>query len=419
MNIAIIGNGGREHAICQKIAESSKVKNVYSIPGNGGTSKISKNIDIDYLDFNKLYKVIVKNKIDFVIVGPEQPLIKGIVDFLKKRRVKVFGPSKYAAQLEGSKSFVKKICKKNKIPTASFKICKKISEVKKFLQSNKFPLVVKADGIAAGKGVMICKKQKEVLNFSEQIFKGKFKSSKKLILEEFIEGEELSYFSIVDKNKITFLGSAQDHKRVGENETGLNTGGMGAYSPAPILTKPLEKKILNKIIKPTIKFLKKKKKPYTGFLYTGLMIKNKNPYLIEYNVRMGDPECQVILPRLKNDLLNLLLASENNTLKKIKIKWKKEKCMTIVLCAKGYPGEYKKNLSLEQLDHLKIFEKMHIFHAGTKKLNGKIFSNGGRVLNFTMLGNSFLNIRSKILKKMRTFNWKHGFFRKDIGWRIL
>ena len=186
------------------------------------------------------------------------------------------------------------------------------------------PLVVKADGIAAGKGVMICKKTKKVLNFSEQIFKGRFKSSKKLILEEFIEGEELSYFSIVDKNKITFLGSAQDHKRVGENETGLNTGGMGAYSPAPILTKPLEKKILNKIIKPTIKFLKKKK-PYSGFLYTGLMIKNKNPYLIEYNVRMGDPECQVILPRLKNDLLNLLLASENNTLKKIKIKWKKEK----------------------------------------------------------------------------------------------
>ena len=290
MNIALIGGGGREHALCQKIYQSKLSKKIICIPGNAGTAKIAKNIELNFLNFKKLLKTIKLHKIDLVIVGPEEPLVKGIVDFLTKHKVKVFGPNEYSAKLEGSKAFMKSICKKYKIPTAQFKICKNNRDVIKFLKNSKLPLVVKADGLAAGKGVAICKTKIEVLNFANEIFKGKFKSSKKLILEEFLEGEEASYFLIVDKKSFKFFGSAQDHKRGGEKDRGPNTGGMGAYSPAPIINKKLEKKIIKKIINPTLFALKKRKKPYTGFLYVGLMIKNNEPYLIEFNVRMGDTE---------------------------------------------------------------------------------------------------------------------------------
>jgi len=305
MNIALIGSGGREHALCQKIYQSKLSKNIICIPGNAGTSKIAKNININFLNFKNLLRTIKSNKIDLVIVGPEEPLVKGLVDFLNKNKIKVFGPNKYAAKLEGSKAFMKSICKKYKIPTAQFKICTNRKSVNNFLKTCKMPLVVKADGLAAGKGVAICKSKKQVISFSNEIFQGKFKSSKKLVLEEFLEGEEASYFLIVDKKGYKFFGSAQDHKRVGENDKGPNTGGMGAYSPAPIINKNLEKKIINKIVNPTLIALKKKRKPYTGFLYVGLMIKNNEPYLIEYNIRMGDPECQVILPRLNTDILKI------------------------------------------------------------------------------------------------------------------
>jgi phosphoribosylamine--glycine ligase len=249
-------------------------------------------------------------------------------------------------------------------------------------------------------------------------FLGKFKSSKKLVLEEFLEGEEVSYFLIVDKNYFSFIGSAQDHKRVGENETGPNTGGMGAYSPAPIINKNLESKIINKIVRPTLQALKVKNHPYTGFLYVGLMIKNNEPYLIEYNVRMGDPECQVIMPRLKTDLVKLLKASVDNKLSKVKIKWRQKKCMTIVLCAKGYPT---KNITNNQIDlkATRLSKYSFIFHASTKIKNNLLFSNGGRVLNIVALGNSFLNIRNQIIKILKSINWKHGFFRSDIGWRVV
>ena len=418
MNIALIGSGGREHALCQKIYDSNIVNKIYCIPGNSGTGFIAKNLNIDFLNFSKLLSVIKLYNIDLVVVGPELPLVKGIVDFLRKKGVKVFGPDKYAAQLEGSKSFMKSLCKKYKIPTAGFKICKKIKDVKKFLSQHKFPIVVKANGLASGKGVVICQSRKEVEKFSKEIFLGKFKSSKKLVLEEFLEGEEASYFLIVDKNNFSFIGSAQDHKRVGENETGPNTGGMGAYSPAPIINKNLEKKIINKIIKPTLDALKLKKHPYTGFLYAGLMIKNNEPYLIEYNVRMGDPECQVIMPRLKTDLVQLLNASVENKLKKVKIKWIKNKCMTTVLCAKGYPN---KNIINQKVDlkHIKLNKKSFIFHAGTKIKNGLLFSNGGRVLNIVVLGNSFIQIRNQIHKIIKIINWSYGFFRRDIGWRVI
>ena len=419
MNIALIGSGGREHALCQKIYQSKLSKNIICIPGNAGTSTIAKNININFLNFKNLLRTIKSNKIDLVIVGPEEPLVKGLVDFLNKNKIKVFGPNKYAAKLEGSKAFMKSICKKYKIPTAQFKICTDRKSVNNFLKTCKMPLVVKADGLAAGKGVAICKSKKQVISFSNEIFQGKFKSSKKLVLEEFLEGEEASYFLIVDKKGYKFFGSAQDHKRVGENDKGPNTGGMGAYSPAPIIKKNLEKKIINKIVNPTLIALKKKRKPYTGFLYVGLMIKNNEPYLIEYNIRMGDPECQVILPRLNTDILKIFNNVLKNKIKKTKISWKKSKCMTIVICSKGYPRKYKNNKVIKNIKKIKLKKNSFIFHAGTKIINNELLSNGGRVLNITSTGKKFLEIRKNIFRIIKKLNWKDGFFRKDIGWRVI
>tara|TARA_Y100000389_G_scaffold4454_1_gene4219 strand:+ start:5298 stop:6563 length:1266 start_codon:yes stop_codon:yes gene_type:complete len=419
MNIGLIGSGGREHALCQKLYESKLSKKIVCFPGNAGTENIAENVRVDILNFNNLLKLIKYHKIDVVIVGPEEPLVKGLVDFLNKNKIKVFGPNKYASKLEGSKAFMKSLCKLNKIPTAKFKICKRNKQVIDFIKKSKFPLVVKADGLAAGKGVTICNSKKQVINISNKIFKGKFKSSKILVLEEFLKGEEASYFLIVDKNNFKFFGSAQDHKRVGENDKGPNTGGMGAYSPAPIINKGIENKIINKIVKPTLSALRRKGKPYTGFLYVGLMIVDNEPFLIEYNVRMGDPECQTILPRLKTDLLRIIVNALKNKLKHTKIIFEKKKSMTIVLCSKGYPGNYKKNRIIKHINQIKLTKSSFIYHAGTKLENNQILTNGGRVLNFTHTGLNFLNIRNKIIKLIKKLNWKDGFFRKDIGWKII
>ena len=419
MNIGLIGSGGREHALCQKLFKSRSSKKIFCFPGNAGTADLATNIDVDILNFNKIYKLIKFYKIDVVIIGPEEPLVKGLVDFLNKKKVKVFGPNKYASKLEGSKAFMKNLCKANKIPTANYKICRSLNHVKNFLKISKFPIVVKADGLAAGKGVTICKNKQAVLKISDEIFKGKFKSSKKVVLEEFLKGEEASYFLVVDKNDFKFFGTAQDHKRVGEKDRGPNTGGMGAYSPAPIINKEVENKIIEKIVKPTLTALKKKKQPYKGILYVGLMIKDNEPYLIEYNVRMGDPECQVILPRLKTDLVSIIKNTINDNLKNIKIKWRKEKSMTIVLCSKGYPGKYKKNIRINNLNDLKLRKNSFIFHAGTKFFENKIYSVGGRVLNITSIGNNLAKVRNDIIKIIKKINWKSGFFRKDIGWKII
>ena len=417
MNIGLIGSGGREHALCQKIHESKLIKKIICLPGNAGTAKIAKNIKVDILNFRKIHQLVQFHKIDLVIVGPEEPLVRGLVDYLRKKKIKVFGPNKFASRLEGSKAFMKKVCKSNNIPTANYKICKNKKDVLKFLKESKLPLVVKADGLAAGKGVTICSSKKKVLNISEEIFKGKFKSSKKIVLEEFLVGEEASYFVIADKKTFKFFGTAQDHKRVGENDTGPNTGGMGAYSPAKIINKDVEKKIINRIVKPTLRALKSKDKHYKGFLYVGLMIKNGDPFLIEFNVRMGDPECQVILPRLKTDIVEIFLNTVNNKLKNTIIKWRKEKSMTIVLCSKGYPGSYTKNKKIENIDKINLSKSDYLYHAGTKYSEGKLVSNGGRVLNFTSLGKDFFIIRKKIIHLIKKLNWKSGFFRKDIGWR--
>ena len=419
MNIGLIGSGGREHALCKKIHESKTTKKIYCFPGNAGTSKIAENVKVDILNFKEVLRLIKLKKINLVIIGPEEPLVRGLVDFLEKKKIKVFGPNKFSSKLEGSKAFMKQICKQNKIPTADFKICRNQLDVLHFIKRNKFPLVVKADGLAAGKGVTICKTKNQVLNISKEIFDGKFKSSNKVVLEEFLEGEEASYFLIVDKKNYKFFGTAQDHKRVGENDKGPNTGGMGAYSPAPIINSTLEKKIIKKIVEPTLQALKKKKSPYKGFLYVGLMIRNNEPYLIEYNIRMGDPECQVILPRLETDFLKIIDKAVNDNLKKLKIKWKKQKCMTIVLCSKGYPGKYEKNKLIQNIKKIKLNKNEFIFHAGTKSKNGKVYSNGGRVLNISSMGNNFKKIRENILKIIKKISWKSGFFRKDIGWKVI
>ena len=419
MNLAVLGSGGREHAICYKLKQSSKIKKLFCIPGNAGTKKIAKNIKADISNFDKLYQVIKKNKIELVIVGPEQPLVDGIVDYLNKKKVRVFGPDKYASQLEGSKAFMKNLCRKHNIPTANFGIFDNFDDASEFIKKNGAPIVVKADGLAAGKGVSICTSVEEALKNTKEILDGKFKSSRRVVLEEFIEGEEISYFAIVDKNSYHFFGSAQDHKRVGENDTGPNTGGMGAYSPSALLTKELENKIKQKIIQPTLKAMKDLGHPYRGFLYAGLMINKDEPYLIEYNIRMGDPECQVIMMRLKTDLLEIIDSIINNKLNNIKIKWSKKNSITIVLCAKGYPLNYLKNSEIKNLSKIKLDDSNQIFHAGTYSKNNKIYSNGGRVLNITSCSESLVKARNNSLSNINKINWKDGFFRKDIGWKAI
>jgi phosphoribosylamine--glycine ligase len=389
------------------------------IPGNAGTQKIAENIKEDISNFDILYKIIKERKIDIVIVGPEQPLVDGIVDYLDKKKIRVFGPDKFASQLEGSKSFMKDLCKKHNIPTAKFGVFSNLNEALGFINSNGVPIVVKADGLAAGKGVTICKSIDEAIKSTKEILEGKFKSSKKVVLEEFLEGEELSYFAIVDKNSYHFFGSAQDHKRVGEGDVGLNTGGMGAYSPAKLLTSQLEEKIKKKIIEPTLMAMNKLGHPYKGFLYAGLMIDKGEPYLIEYNIRMGDPECQVLMMRLETDLLEVIDCLTQDKLNNLKIKWNKNSCITIVLCAKGYPNNYIKNSEIKNLSSIISDKNNQIFHAGTYKKNNKIFSNGGRVLNITSVAENLSKARDQSLMNLKKINWTDGFFRKDIGWKAI
>ena len=419
MNLVVIGSGGREHAICYKLKQSPKIKKLICIPGNAGTQKIAENIKEDISNFDTLYQIIKKQNIDIVIIGPEQPLVEGLVDYLSEKRVKVFGPDKFAAQLEGSKSFMKNLCKKNSIPTANFGTFNNFVDASNFIKKNGTPIVVKADGLAAGKGVSVCTSMGEALKNTKEILEGKFKSSNCVVLEEFLEGEELSYFIIVDKNSYHFFGSAQDHKRVGEGDTGPNTGGMGAYSPTPLLTDKLEKKIKKKIIEPTIRAMKNLGHPYTGFLYAGLMIKNDEPYLIEYNIRMGDPECQVLMMRLETDLLEIIDHAIKNKINNLKIEWNNKSSITIVLCSKGYPSNYIRGSEIKNLSNILTDKNNQIFHAGTYEKNNKIYSSGGRVLNITSSSESLLEARNKSLNNIDKINWADGFFRKDIGWKVI
>ena len=419
MKVGIIGSGGREHALCHAIKNSNKVDEIYCIPGNAGTSSLAKNVDLDINNFELLKKFINENFIDIIIVGPEKPLVDGIVDFLENNGIKVFGPNKLASKLEGSKIFTKDLCKKYDIPTAEFGIFKSLENSLNYLNQCKFPIVVKADGLASGKGVYICETKEQSLDAVKEIFNGKFGDTDQILIEEFLKGEEMSFFIISDGKNFKKFGTAQDHKRVGEGDVGLNTGGMGAYSPSRLEEEILDEKILDKIIKPTLQALNDMDTEFKGFLYAGLMIVENEPYLIEYNVRMGDPECQTILPRLKTNFFEIVNAVVNKKLKLLSIDWHNSKTISIVLCSDGYPESYTKDKEIQNLNKINLQENEFIFHAGTKIENSKIVSSGGRVLNFVAKSKSFKESREIVLKLIKKLNWKYGFFRKDIGYKVI
>ena len=419
MKVGIIGSGGREHALCQSIKNSNKINKIYCFPGNAGTSNIAENIKINPEDFENIKNFIIENKIDLVIVGPEKPLVDGIVDYLEKFQIKVFGPNKLASQLEGSKIFTKKICEKFNIPTAKFGIFKNKNDAKKFLDQNNFPTVIKADNLASGKGVYICNTRSEAEIAIDEIFNGKFGKADELLIEEFLNGEEMSYFTVHDGKYFKSFNTAQDHKRVLEGDKGKNTGGMGAYSPSRLINDELEKKIINKIVKPTLQGLSELGTNYKGFLYTGLMIVDNEPYLIEYNVRMGDPECQTILPRLQTDISDIFLACCEEKLNDVNIKWSPKKSLCIVVCSNGYPDKYKKHIEIKNLDTINLNVNDFIFHAGTERKGDKLYSVGGRVLNFISISDSFAKAKENIIKNLNTLNWSEGFYRRDIGYKVI
>ncbi len=421
MKVGIIGSGGREHAICHFIKKSKKVSEIYCFPGNAGTGEIAINIDINLENFEEIKEKIIENGIEYLIIGPEKPLVDGIVDFFEKNKIKTFGPNKIASKLEGSKIFTKKLCKKYEIPTANFGVFNKPEVALKFLKNTNFPVVIKADGLAAGKGVYICEHFESSEEAVNEIFDGKFGLANEVLIEEFLRGEEMSYFIISDGTNYKKFQTAQDHKRVFEGDKGKNTGGMGSYSPSRLINDELDNKILKKIIEPTLKGLRDMGTDFKGFLYAGLMIQDNEPYLIEYNVRMGDPECQTILPKLKNELMDIIIACINVELNKIDLKWHDEKSLCVVLCSNGYPDNFKNNIEIKNLNKLNInnVNKEFLFHAGTKIENEKVFSNGGRVLNFVKKSKSFKESREDIIKLIDDLNWSNGFYRKDIGYKVI
>tara|TARA_B100000674_G_scaffold184252_1_gene149314 strand:+ start:17 stop:1282 length:1266 start_codon:yes stop_codon:yes gene_type:complete len=418
MKVGIIGSGGREHAISKSIKNSKKVNKIFCFPGNAGTEDIAENVDVSLDNFKNIKNYILDKKIDLIIVGPEKPLVDGLVDYLEEYNIKVFGPNKVASQLEGSKIFTKQLCQKFNIPTAKFGIFNNKNKSKKFVEKSIFPIVIKADNLASGKGVYICNNLVEANTAIDEIFNGKFGYADNLLIEEFLDGEEMSFFTIHDGNNFKNFGTAQDHKRVLEGDKGKNTGGMGAYSPSRLINNELEKKIINKIIRPTLNGLLELKTKYKGFLYTGLMIVKNEPYLIEYNVRMGDPECQTILPKLKTDLFDIIEACCNEELRETNIEWFKNKSLCIVLCSNGYPENYKKNIEIKNLNKISLGKNEFLFHAGTFKQNNKIYASGGRVLNFVSLADDFNSAKKNTLKNLENLNWLDGFYRRDIGHKV-
>ena len=419
MKVGIIGSGGREHSICLSLKNSSKIDKLFCFPGNAGTKNIAENVNIDLENFENIRSFIINNKIDLVVVGPEKPLVEGLVDYLERFKIKVFGPNKFASQLEGSKIFTKQICKKFNIPTAKFGIFENEDKAIKFLKSTIFPTVIKADNLASGKGVYICNNEQEAIVAVKEIFNGKFGKAKNLLIEEFLEGEEMSFFTIHDGKTFKNFDTAQDHKRVLEGDRGKNTGGMGAYSPSRLINEDLKNKILDKIIKPTLKGLSELGTEYRGFLYTGLMIVKNEPYLIEYNVRMGDPECQTILPKLKTDLADIFLACCEQKLSEINIEWINKKSLCVVVCSTGYPDTFEKNVEIENINNIHLNKDEFLFHAGTTEKSGKIFAVGGRVLNFISLSEDLKLARENIINNIKKLNWSKGFYRKDIGYKVI
>jgi phosphoribosylamine--glycine ligase len=416
MNILILGAGGREHALAWKIAASPLVDRLFCAPGNAGIAREATCVALDIADHKAVITFCRENAIDLVVVGPEAPLTAGIVDDLHAVGIKAFGPSKLAARLEGSKGFTKDLCKANGIPTAAYERFSDAAAAKTYLRTQRMPIVVKADGLAAGKGVVIAQTTDEALAAVDMMFGGGLgEAGSEVVIEEFLSGEEASFFALTDGDSALPLASAQDHKRVFDGDQGPNTGGMGAYSPAPVMTPAMERRALDEIMLPTIRAMKAMGCPYTGVLFAGLMITDDGPKLIEYNARFGDPECQVLMLRLQSDLVPALLAAHDKMLRSFDLRWSLDAALTVVMAAKGYPGSYARGTLIDGLDQAEQVEGVEIFHAGTKTDGGRIVANGGRVLNVSALGKTVAQAQQRAYAAVDKIVWPEGFCRRDIG----
>lgn len=420
MNILILGSGGREHSLAWAVLQNPKCDKLIVAPGNAGIAQIAECAALDIENGASVVTFADENAIDFVIVGPEAPLAAGVADRLRDAGILVFGPSAEAAKLEASKSFTKEICDAANAPTAAYGHFTDANAAKAHIRAQGAPIVVKADGLAAGKGVIVAMDEQTALDAIDDMFGGAFGGAgAEVVVEEFMDGEEASYFVLCDGTNILPIGTAQDHKRVGEGDTGLNTGGMGAYSPAPVLTDEIAQKALDQIVQPTVDEMARRGTPYQGVLYVGLMIKDGQPRLVEYNVRFGDPECQVLMMRLGAQAMDLMHAAAEGRLDKAQVNWAEDHAMTVVMAAQGYPGSYEKGPAIKGLDALPETSSEMCFHAGTSKQDGQIVATGGRVLNATARGATLQEARDRAYAMVDAIDWPQGFCRRDIGWRAL
>ena len=420
MNILLIGSGGREHALAMALKKSDHCGKLYCAPGNAGIAGLATCVKLDTGDHKAVIKFCHKHDIEFVVVGPEGPLVGGLTDALLEAGIKHFGPSSRAAQLEGSKGFTKDLCRDFNIPTAAYGRFTNAAKAHRYLAKKALPIVIKADGLAAGKGVVIAASKAEAAAAIDACFAGAFgEAGAEVVIEEFMEGEEASFFALCEGTHVLALATAQDHKRVGDGDTGPNTGGMGAYSPAPVMTAALVKRTLAEIIVPTVAAMATRGTPFKGVLFAGLMITKDGPKLIEYNARFGDPETQVLMMRLKSDLLELLLATADGTLHHKKAEWKKDVALTVVMAADGYPGMPKKGTEIRGVEAAEHSKHVQVFHAGTKRDGDRLLADGGRVLNVTALGANVLEAQQRAYEAIEKIDWPGGFCRSDIGWRAI
>jgi len=423
MKILVVGNGGREHALCNSIKKSSLCEDLFCIPGSDAIDALAKCYDIDINNNHQILDFCIKKKISFVVIGPEIPLTNGLVDLLEYHNIKSFGPNKKGAMLEKSKIYTKELCVKYNVPTGKYRKFNQYEEACLYCDTLSFPIVIKADGLAAGKGVIIAKNLEEAREAVKKCMKEKIfaDAGKEIIIEEFLEGEEISLFSLVDSTGYVLpLTTAQDHKKIEEGEKGLNTGGMGAYSPIPFIKDKKIKNLNDQFVRPIIKALNESDIKFKGMFYAGIILTKNGPKLLEINVRFGDPETQAILPRIKSDLLKILYASSTGSLNTLStIEWDPKYCMAVVMATKGYPKKHPKNTLIENIDSIDLLSNDYIFHSGTKKKNGLWFSNGGRVLSISSLGETIKLARNNIHSIIEKIKWKEGYFRKDIGWRYI
>ncbi len=418
MNVLVIGSGGREHALAWKLAQSPLLTELICAPGNPGMAELGKCIHLDIDDHDAVIALCADRAIDLVVVGPEAPLVAGIADALEQSGIAVFGPSAAAAALEGSKGFTKDLCAHMNIPTAAYQRFNNAPKAKAYVRAQGAPIVVKADGLAAGKGVTVAMTEEEAFNAIDDCFEGEFgEAGAEVVVEEFLRGEEASFFCLCDGNIALPFGTAQDHKRVGDGDTGPNTGGMGAYSPASILDEAMTARVMSEIIEPTMRGMKEVGRPFRGVLYAGLMLTDNGPKLIEYNVRFGDPECQVQMLRLKSDLLALLKAAAGGDLSGMEADWRNDAALTVVMAAEGYPVAPKKGSAISGLAAAQALDNVEVFHAGTADSGGQLIANGGRVLNVTALGATVGEARDLAYSAIAKIDWPQGFCRSDIGWR--